>query len=96
MTPLRQRMLDSMLQYGFSQRTQGCYVEAISRMAPHYRGDPAQLTPEEFSKYLLYMVKERHLSFSTVNQAASASFTSTIGWSMPRRHWAARHRCWST
>lgn len=72
MTPLRQRMLDSMLQCGFAQRTQGCYVEAISRMARHYRGDPAQLTPEEVSAYLLHMVKERHLSFSTVNQAASA------------------------
>ncbi len=72
MTPLRQRMLDSMLQRGFAQRTQGCYVEAISRMARHYRGDPAQLTPEEVSAYLLHMVKERHLSLSTVNQAASA------------------------
>ena len=72
MTPLRQRMLDCMLQRGFAQRTQGSYVEAISRMARHYRRDPAQLTPEEVSAYLLHLVKERHLSFSTVNQAASA------------------------
>jgi integrase/recombinase XerD len=72
MTPLRQRMLDCMLQRGFAQRTQGSYVEAISRMARYYRSDPAQLTPEEVSAYLLHMVKERHLSFSTVNQAASA------------------------
>ena len=72
MTPLRQRMLDCMLQRGFAQRTQGSYVEAIGRMARHYRRDPAQLTPEEVSAYLLHLVKERHLSFSTVNQAASA------------------------
>jgi integrase/recombinase XerD len=72
MTPLRQRMQDAMLQRGFAQRTQSSYVEAISRMARHYRRDPAQLTPEEVSAYLLHMVKERHLSFSTVNQAASA------------------------
>ena len=72
MTPLRQRMLDCMLQCGFAQRTQASYAEAISRMARHYRSDPAQLTPEEVSAYLLHMVKERHLSFSTVNQAASA------------------------
>ena len=32
-------------------------------MARHYRGDLAQLTPEEVSAYLLHMVKERHLSF---------------------------------
>ena len=72
MTPLRQRMQDAMLQRGFAQRTQGSYVEAIGRMARHYRSDPAQLTPEQVSAYLLHMVKERHLSFSTVNQAASA------------------------
>ena len=72
MTPLRQRMLDCMLQRGFAQRTQGSYVEAISRMARHYRRDPAQLTPEEVSAYLLHLVKERQLSFSTVNQASSA------------------------
>ena len=72
MTPLRQRMPGCMLQRGFAQRTQGSYARAISRMARHYRRDPAQLTPEEVSAYLLHMVKERHLSFSTVNQAASA------------------------
>ena len=72
MTPLRQRMLDCMLQRGFAQRTQASYAEAISRMARHYRRDPAQLTPEEVGAYLLHLVKERHLSFSTVNQDASA------------------------
>jgi integrase/recombinase XerD len=73
MTPLRRRMLDCMLQRGFAQRTQDCYVEAIARMARHYRRDPARLSVDEVSDYLLYLVKDRHLSFSSVNQAASAS-----------------------
>ena len=73
MTPLRQRMQDAMLQRGFAQRTKGCYIEAIARMARHCRRDPAQLEPEEISAYLLHLVKDRHLSFSTVNKAASAS-----------------------
>ena len=72
MTPLRQRMLDCMLQRGFAQRTQGCYIEVIKRMARYYGRDPAELTREEVSAYLLHLVKDRHLSFSTVNQAASA------------------------
>ena len=72
MTHLRQRMLDAMLQRGFAKRTQGCYVEAIARMARYYRRDPVLLTPEEVSAYLLHLVKDRKLSFSTVNQAASA------------------------
>ena len=62
-------MLDCMLQRGFAQRTKRSYARAISRMARHCRRDPAQLTPEEVSAHLLHMVKERHLSFSTVNQA---------------------------
>jgi len=65
-------MLDAMIQRGFAERTQGCYVEAIARMARHYRRDPALLAPEEVSAYLLYLVKDRELSFSTVNQATSA------------------------
>ena len=73
MTPLRQRMQDAMLQRGFAQRTQGCYIEAIARMANYYRRDPVQLAPEEVAAYLLHLVKDRHLSFSSVNQAASAS-----------------------
>lgn len=82
MTPLRQRMLDAMLQRGFAQRTQGCYIEAIARMARHYARGPALLTPEEVSAYLLHLVKDRKLSFSTVNQCASASrflFETVLG-----------------
>ena len=73
MTPLRQSMLDAMLQRGFAERTRRSYVEAIARMAVYYARDPAGYTPEEVSAYLLHLVKERKLSFSTVNQAASAA-----------------------
>ena len=41
MTPLRQRMQDAMLQRGFAARTRKSYVDAIARMAKHYRRDPA-------------------------------------------------------
>ena len=47
MTPLRQTMLDVMLQRGFAARTQESYVEASARMAKHYRRDPATLTAGE-------------------------------------------------
>jgi integrase/recombinase XerD len=73
MTPLRQRMQDAMLQRGLAPRTQHCYIEAIARMARHYRRDPALLTPEEVSAYLLHLIRERQLSYSSVNQAASAA-----------------------
>ena len=82
MTPLRQRMQDAMLQRGFAERTQGSYVEAISRMARYYRRDPSLLSPEEVAAYLLHLVKDRKLAFSTVNQAASACrflFEKSVG-----------------
>jgi len=73
MTPLRQRMTDAMLQRGFSPRTRESYVDAIYGMAKHYRRDPAEYTAQEVEAYLLHMVKERHLSYSTMNQAACAA-----------------------
>ena len=73
MTPLRQRMLDAMIQRGFAQRTQSSYIDAIHRLAKHYRRDPALYTAAEIEAYLLHMVKDEHLSYSTMNQAACAS-----------------------
>ena len=70
MTPLRQRMLDAMIQRGFAQRTQSSYIDAIHRLAKHYRRDPTLYTAAEIEAYLLHMVKDEHLSYSTMNQAA--------------------------
>lgn len=82
MTELRQRMQDAMVQRGFAQRTQETYIGAIWRMAKHYRRDPALYTPAEVQAYLLHMVKERKLSYSSMNQAACAAqflFQTVLG-----------------
>jgi integrase/recombinase XerD len=82
MTELRQRMLDAMVQRGFAQRTQETYIGAIRRMAKHYRRDPALYTPQEVQAYLLHMVKEDKLSYSSMNQAACAAqflFQTVLG-----------------
>ena len=73
MTPLRQRMLDAMVTRGFAVRTQESYAEAISRLARHYHRSPELLNKDEVSAYLLDMVSTRHLSYSTMNQAACAA-----------------------
>src|SRR5450756_804152 len=73
MRPLRQSMIDAMVVRGFSPSTQDCYVKAIYAMAKHYRRDPAEYTAQEVDAYLLHLVQERHLSYSTMNQAASAA-----------------------
>ena len=73
MSPLRQRMIDAMVLRGFAARTQQSYVEAIYRMAKHYRRDPCEYSAQDVQAYLLHMVQERHLSYSTMNQAACAA-----------------------
>ena len=82
MTELRQRMLDAMVQRGFSQSTQTTYVGAIRRMAKYYRRDPATYTVQEVQAYLLHIVKDEKLSYSTMNQAACAAqflFQTVLG-----------------
>lgn len=82
MTELRQRMPGAMVQRGFALRTQEAYVRAIRRMAKYYRRDPSLYTPQEVQAYLLHMVKDEKLSYSSMNQAACASqflFQTVLG-----------------
>lgn len=82
MTELRQRMIDAMMQRGFAARTQETYIRAIVRMAKHYRRDPALYTAQDVQAYLLHMVKDQHLSYSSMNQAACAAqflFQTVLG-----------------
>jgi len=73
MTPLRQRMLNAMVLRGFAVRTQESYIDAIYGLAKHYRGDPTQYSAQEIEAYLLHLINDRHLSYSTMNQAACAA-----------------------
>jgi site-specific recombinase XerD len=72
MSPLRQHLHDAMLVRGFALRTRQAYIEAIAKLARFYHASPAQLTPEQVEAWLLHLVRDRKLSYSTVNQAASA------------------------
>jgi integrase/recombinase XerD len=72
MTPLRQRMLDALILRGLAERTQESYIEAVARLARHYGRGPDKLTAEEVQQYLLHLLRERHLSRSSVNQYGCA------------------------
>lgn len=90
MSPLRQRMIDAMIVRGLSERTIECYTESISRLSRHYGNvNPARLESAQIEAYLLHLVKDRHLSYSSVNHAASASrflFESVLGRPTELRH----------
>ena len=52
---------------GLAERTKECYIEAVARLARHYDQSPDLLDPTEVEAYLLHLVKDRKLSFSSVN-----------------------------
>ena len=64
MTPLRLQMIEDMRSAGLAPGTQAVYVDAVRRLAEHYRRSPAQLTEDEVRSYLLGL-RERGLALGT-------------------------------
>ena len=69
---LRQRLLDAMVLSGKADRTQEAYIGAVFGLARHYHRSPDTLSADEVQRYLLHLVRERHLSRSSVNQYSCA------------------------
>ena len=72
MSPLRQRMLDALVLRGMALRTQESYIDAVARLARHYKRSPDTLSAEEVQHFLLYLLRDRQRSRSTVNQYGCA------------------------
>jgi Phage integrase, N-terminal SAM-like domain len=53
MTPLRLQMIEDMKSAGLAPRTQAVYIDAVRRLAAHYRRSPDRLTEDEVRSYLL-------------------------------------------
>jgi hypothetical protein len=53
MSPLRARMIEDMTLAGLAEGTQKIYIQAVRRLAAHYRRSPDQLSEEEVRGYLL-------------------------------------------
>jgi hypothetical protein len=64
MTPLRLQMIEAMKSAGLAAGTQTVYIDAVRRLAGHYRRSPDQLTEEEVRGYLLGL-RERGLALGT-------------------------------
>jgi integrase/recombinase XerD len=80
MTKLRQRMIEELQLRNSSELTTQQYVEAVKRFARHYGKRPDQIKAEEVRSYLLYLLKERKLSWSSihVNRAALRFFSLRV------------------
>jgi len=67
MTKLRQRMDDDMLARGLADRTRESYLWAVTGLARFYRRSPDQISDEEVQAYLVHLIRDRRLSWSTCN-----------------------------
>ncbi len=72
MTELRMRMDNDLLVRGMAERTRETYLAAVARLARHYRRPPDQLSPQEVQAYLVHMLRDEKLAWSTCSIAVHA------------------------
>src|SRR5262249_12891851 len=72
MSALRQRFLDDLRLRNYSPRTLETYLQQVVRFSKYFGRSPAALGPEEIRAYQLYLLHERHVSWSVFNQAVCA------------------------
>ena len=72
MSQLRQDMINAIQLWNFSENTQRSYITVIKQLASYYKHSPANITDEEAQNYILYLVKEKKLSWIFCNVVVSA------------------------
>lgn len=82
MTPLRQKMINDMVLRRFSPKTQEAYVAAVGGLARFYKQSPERIDKEMIQAYLVHLMQDRKLSWSSCNVAVSGLrffYTQTLG-----------------
>ncbi len=69
MSELRTRMIDDMTLRGMAAKTQDGYVRAVAGLVAYYDRSPDRITDGEVQAYLLHLMRERKLSWSSCNVA---------------------------
>jgi integrase/recombinase XerD len=72
MTALRQRMCEDLQLRNYSPQTIASYLRCVAQFAQHFRTSPERLGPEQVRQYQLYLVHEKHGSWSLVTQTVCA------------------------
>jgi len=72
MSKLKERMLQEMQLRNYSKRTIENYISCLSLLSRHFNLPPSELTDEQLRQYLLFLINERKVSKSQVNQTISA------------------------
>ena len=84
MSPLRARMIEDMSLAGLATGTQKIYVQAVRRLAAHYRRSPDLLSEEEVRGYLLGL-RQRGVARGTCSRPAGSAFAFSI--TIPSSAW---------
>ena len=69
---LRKHFYDYMVLRGLAPNTQEAYILAVLGLARYYNQSPAKLSNDQIQDYLLYLIKDRCLAWSSLNVAFSA------------------------
>jgi site-specific recombinase XerD len=70
MGALRKQMDGDLVVRGMSVRTREAYLGAVAGLAKHYGRRPDRISEREVQNYLLHLIEERKLSWSSCNVAA--------------------------
>ena len=72
MTPLRQRMIETLELRNYSQKTVSAYVGAVAQFARHFGRSPDQMTGAEIREWQIHLRETRKISWSGYNVAMCA------------------------
>jgi len=70
MGALRKQMDGDLVVRGMSVRTREAYLGAVAGLAKYYGRRPDRISEQEVQRYLLHLIEERKLSWSSCNVAA--------------------------
>ena len=94
MTPLRQKMIRAMDLKNLSPHTRRSYLNAVTKLAKHYRQSPETITEEMIEDYLLYLKNEKGNALATCCITLTGlrffykhilGLQISIGFSLPKR-----------
>jgi site-specific recombinase XerD len=71
MSPLRKQMDDDLVVRGMSPRTRESYEGAVAALAKYYGRSPERISAPEVQRYLLHLIQEKRLAWSSCNIALS-------------------------
>jgi len=75
-------MINDMVLRRFSPKTQQAYVAAVAGLARFYKQSPEKIDKQMVQEYLLYLTRDRKLSWNSCNVAVSGLrffYTQTLG-----------------